>query len=188
LVGICGGYQMLGREVRDPHGVESGGSVKGLGWLDVTTELTQQKTTRQIEAIVLDQGTATDMVLSGYYIHMGKTQRITGLPCFKIVQPRNDGQWHLDNLDRRDIEEDGAKTRDGLIWGTYIHGVFDSAAFRRFWLNGLRQRKGFVPLPLSVSTGTTERLQRQIDRWADHLRRHVQWTSIMNMLGLENLK
>jgi adenosylcobyric acid synthase len=181
LVGICGGYQMLGREVRDPHGVESSGSAMGLGWLDVTTELTQQKTTRQIEAIVLDQGTATDMVLSGYYIHMGKTQRITGLPCFKIVQPRNDGQRPLDNPDRRDIEEEGARSRDGLIWGTYIHGVFDSPAFRRLWLNGLRQRKGFVPLPLSVSAETTDRLQRQIDRWADHLERHVQWASIVNM-------
>lgn len=180
LVGICGGYQMLGREVRDPHGVESGGSVKSLGWLDVTTELTEHKTTLQIEAIVLDQGTATEMVLSGYYIHMGRTQRMTGLPCFKIVQPRSH--------EERDIEEDGAKSRDGLIWGTYIHGVFDSPAFRRFWLNGLRQRKGFLPLPLSVSTKTTERLQRQIDRWADHLGQHVQWTSIVNMLGLENLK
>ncbi|MDQ6735457.1 MAG: cobyric acid synthase, partial [Nitrospirota bacterium] len=138
------------------------------------------KTTLQIEAIVLDQGTATEMVLSGYYIHMGRTQRMTGLPCFKIVQPRSH--------EERDIEEDGAKSRDGLIWGTYIHGVFDSPAFRRFWLNGLRQRKGFLPLPLSVSTKTTERLQRQIDRWADHLGRHVQWTSIVNMLGLENLK
>ena len=170
---------MLGREVHDPHGVESGGSVKGLGWLDVTTELTRLKTTRQIEAIVLDQGTATDMVLSGYYIHMGKTQRITGLPCFKIVQLRSHGE--------RDLEEDGARSRDGLIWGTYIHGVFDSTAFRRFWLNGLRQRKGLFPLPLSVSTVTTERLQRQIDRWADHLQRHVQWKSIVNMLGLEHL-
>ena len=179
---------MLGREVRDPHGVESSGSAMGLGWLDVTTELTQQKTTRQIEAIVLDQGATTDMVLSGYYIHMGKTQRITGLPCFKIVQPRNDGQRPLDNLDRCDIEEEGAKTRDGLIWGTYIHGVFDSPEFRRLWLNGLRQRKGFVPLPLSVSAETTDRLQRQIDRWADHLERHIQWASVVNMLGLKNLK
>jgi adenosylcobyric acid synthase len=180
LVGICGGYQMLGRDVRDPHGVESGGSAMGLGWLDVTTELTQLKTTRQIEAIVLDQGTATDMVLSGYYIHMGKTQRITGLPCFKIVPPRSHGE--------RDIEEDGARSRDGLIWGTYIHGVFDSAAFRRFWLNGLRQRKDLLPLPLSVSTVTTERLQQQIDRWADHFRRHIKWTSIVNRLGLEHLQ
>jgi len=189
LVGICGGYQMLGRDVRDPHGVESDGSAMGLGLLDVTTELIEQKTTRQIEAIVLDQGTATDMVLSGYYIHMGKTQRITGLPCFKVVQSKSNGPRCLDNLDRLEgIEEDGAKTRDGLIWGTYIHGVFDSPAFRRLWLNGLRQRKRFVPLPLSVSAETTECLQRQIDRWADHLGRHVQWTSIVNMLGLDNLK
>lgn len=188
LVGICGGYQMLGREIRDPHGIESGGSVKGLGWLDVTTELTEHKTTRQIEAIVLDQGISTDRVLSGYYIHMGKTQRITGMPCFKIMQPRNHGQSSF-TLDRGlGIEEDGARSRDGLIWGTYIHGVFDSPAFRRFWLNEVRQRKGLLHLPLSVSTAATERLQRQMDRWADHLGRHVQWTSIVNMLGLEHLK
>jgi len=176
LIGICGGYQMLGREVRDPLTVESGGSVKGLGWLDVTTELTQHKTTRQIEAIVLDQGTPTDMILSGYYIHMGKTQRMTGLPCFKILQSRSAEDK---------IEEDGARSRDGLIWGTYIHGVFDSPAFRRSWLNELRQRKGCLPLPLSVSTAATERLQRQMDRWADHLRQHVQWNSIANMVGLK---
>lgn len=175
LVGICGGYQMLGREVCDPHTVESGGSGKGLGWLDVTTELTQHKTTRQIEAIVLDQGAPTDMILSGYYIHMGKTQRMTGWPCFKIVQSRSA---------EPDIE-DGARSRDGLIWGTYIHGVFDSPAFRRSWLNGLRQRKGYLPLPLSVSTAATERLQGQMDRWADHLRQHVQWNSIAGMVGLK---
>jgi adenosylcobyric acid synthase len=188
LVGICGGYQMLGREVRDPHGIESGGSVIGLGWLDVMTELTQHKTTRQVEAVVLDQGAATDMVFSGYYIHMGKTQRMTGLPCFRIVQPRNYEPRGFDHLDRRGIEEDGAKSRDGLIWGTYIHGVFDSPAFRRFWLNGLRQRKGLLPMPLSVSSATTERLHRQMDRWADHVRIHVQWTSIVSMLGLEPLQ
>lgn len=189
LVGICGGYQMLGLEVRDPYGVESGGSVMGLGWLDVTTELTQHKTTLQIEARVLDQGTATDMVLSGYYIHMGKTRRMTGLPCFAIMQPRNHGQGSFEARDRwRDIEDDGAKSRNGLIWGTYIHGVFDSPTFRRFWLNGLRQRKDLPHLPQSISTATTERLQRQIDRWADHLGRYVQWTSIVNMLGLERLK
>ncbi|HKN87079.1 MAG TPA: cobyric acid synthase [Nitrospiraceae bacterium] len=179
LVGICGGYQMLGREVCDPHEVESGGSVKGLGWLDVTTELMPHKTTRQIEAIVLDQGTPTDMILSGYYIHMGKTERMTGLPCFKIVQSRSA---------EHDIEEDGARSRDGLIWGTYIHGVFDSPAFRRFWLNRLRLRKGSRPLPLSVSIAVTERLQRQMDRWAEHLRQHLQWTSIVNMIGLKDLK
>jgi len=152
------------------------------------TELTQHKTTRQVEAVVLDQGAATDMVFSGYYIHMGKTQRMTGLPCFRIVQPRNYEPRGFDHLDRRGIEEDGAKSRDGLIWGTYIHGVFDSPAFRRFWLNGLRQRKGLLPMPLSVSSATTERLHRQMDRWADHVRIHVQWTSIVSMLGLEPLQ
>ena len=179
LIGICGGYQMLGREVSDPHEVESGGSVKGFGWLDVTTELTPHKTTRQVQAIVLDRGTPTDMILSGYYIHMGKTQRITGWPCFKIVQSHSG---------EHDIEEDGARNRDGLIWGTYIHGLFDSPAFRRSWLNRLRQRKRYPPLPLSVSTAATERVQRQIDRWADHLQQHVEWTSIVNIIGLKDLK
>lgn len=65
------------------------------------------------------------------------------------------------------IVEDGSMSREGLIWGTYIHGLFDGPPFRRFWLNELRHKKGLPPLDLSESVQTTERLQRQLDRWTD---------------------
>ena len=79
---------------------------------------------------------------------------------------------------------DGAITDDGLTWGTYIHGVFDEPGFRRHWLNQLRRRKGLEPLAATVSEDVNLRLTGAIDRWADHLERHVDLKPIFSALEL----
>jgi adenosylcobyric acid synthase len=68
---------------------------------------------------------------------------------------------------------DGASRKDGLVWGTYIHGVFDEPGFRRDWLNRARTRKGLAPLDAHVSKSVSSRLRGELDRWADHLSRNV---------------
>lgn len=184
VVGICGGYQMLGRRISAPHGIEPGASVAGFGFLDVTTELMSNKITNQTEARCLFQGATNNIVVSGYQIHMGRTERHSGAPCFELLMGRN----RDDDDQQRPIAEDGSMSREGLIWGTYIHGLFDGPTFRRLWLNELRHKKGLPPLDLSESVQTTERLQRQLDRWADHVRQHIDCTVITRALGIASFK
>jgi len=119
VLGICGGYQMLGRSVEDPHGVESGGSEGGLGLLPVDTALARDKATRRVRARWLPDGPEFD----AYEIHMGVTARDEGTPPLAIV----------------DGVPDGAASADDRVRGTYLHGLFDSAASRRRLLDWARK-------------------------------------------------
>jgi len=178
LLGICGGYQMLGREILDPHGVESGGTKLGFGFLHVATELTAAKTTTRIEAQPIESEADQSAIVRGYEIHMGRTDRAQLAPRFRILRRREDATADANE------DMDGAITDDGLTWGTYIHGVFDEPGFRRHWLNQLRRRKGLEPLAATVSEDVNLRLTGAIDRWADHLERHVDLKPIFSALEL----
>lgn len=109
VIGICGGYQMLGQWVSDPHGVEgAAGEAEGLGLLDVTTELTQEKRLQQVEGVCAF-GEQRNQRVQGYEIHMGVTYASSDtLPAFVIAG-----------------EEEGTRSPDDLIMGTYLHGLFD---------------------------------------------------------------
>jgi len=175
LVGICGGYQMLGREISDPHGLEAGGRREGLNLLDVSTELLPQKRTVQVEASPLHLEAGPDCAVAGYEIHMGLTRLGHAMPSFRILRRvGEDGE----------ATEDGATNGDGRVWGTYIHGVFDRPGFRRLWLNRVRERKGLQLLETAVSEKVTARLLSALDRWADHLKKHMDLARIFAALGL----
>jgi adenosylcobyric acid synthase len=177
LIGLCGGFQMLGKLVSDPQGVEEGGEVPGLGVLDMTSELVSMKHTSQVTARPLFLSESQSCVVTGYEIHMGISNRLSGLPCFEIVDRQGrDG-------DEPSVE--GIVSKDGMVWGTYIHGVFDQPGFRRMWLNRLRQRKGLRPLDVSVSEAVSRRLGSAIDRWATHLEQHVNLQPILSCLGAD---
>jgi len=124
VVGICGGYQMLGQWVRDPLHVESADdAAEGLGLLPVETTFAPAKATRQTRARVVTDGPGwigglAGTTVEGYEIHMGRT---TG------ARP-----W-LETPDG----DDGAVTADGRVWGCYLHGLFANDAFRRAWLASL---------------------------------------------------
>ena len=133
VVGVCGGYQMLGRIVRDPHGVE--GTVpeaEGLGLLDVETVMETEKVTAQSEGVVrtgsldwYDERRA----LPGYEIHMGRTALGPAARPLFDLRRRGGDDWH----------EDGAVSSDGRVLGTYLHGVFDDDHFRAALLNRHRE-------------------------------------------------
>lgn len=172
LIGICGGYQMLGRRISDPHKVEQGGTSRGLGYLDTETELEQAKCTTQVRASSVNGVVRDQILVRGYQIHMGITRRETELPCFRV--------HHQSVLSEKDKEEyDGAIRKDGLVWGTYIHGVFDEPGFRRAWLNRARARKGLPPLDELVSKMVTARSQAELDRWADHVSHHLDFSRLI---------
>ena len=118
VVGLCGGYQMLGRRVSDPAGIEGPpGEAEGLGLLDVETVLEPEKTVRDVAARSL----VFDTPLSGYEIHLGRT---FGPDCQRPPVA-------IDGV------PDGAASPDGKVFGTYLHGLFSADAFRTRFLEGL---------------------------------------------------
>jgi len=139
LLGICGGYQMLGRRIYDKHGLESKrGQIPGLNLLPVETSLKPDKTLARVEAKELISG----LKLSGYEIHHGLT-RIAG-KCETFFEV-------FESNGKKIRYTEGAISGDGRISGTYIHGIFDAAAFRRSFLNRLRRKKGWSALPVRES-------------------------------------
>ena len=173
LIGICGGYQMLGRTISDPYEVEQGGMSSGLGYLSTETELKQTKSTLQVKAHSTDYFLAGPNLVRGYQIHMGVTRRVDELPCFQVHSHPVQCKGIALSIAQTEDAFDGDIRKDGLVWGTYIHGVFNETSFRRVWLNRARVRKGLPPLDLHVSKSVTVRLNSELDRWADHLSQNV---------------
>ncbi|QZY57505.1 cobyric acid synthase [Crassaminicella profunda] len=139
IIGICGGYQMLGKKLCDPYGTESEiKEINGLGLLDTETVFELEKTTTQVEAeIVADPQNSFEgikgMMIKGYEIHMGQTQ--LGKESFVLNHIKN-------SLNKEVCIEDGAVSSSGNIMGTYIHGIFDNIEFTRKILNNIRKAKG----------------------------------------------
>lgn len=182
LIGICGGYQMLGGRISDPHEVEQGGTSPGLGYLNTETELKQAKRTTQVEASAEDVFGQGEILVRGYQIHMGVTRRVNELPCFRIRRPSILTEEACLSVATSEEAFDGAARKDGLVWGTYIHGVFDEPGFRRTWLNRARVRKGLPPLDELVSMRVTVQSQGELDRWADHVFQHLDLTRLIDYL------
>ena len=174
VLGICGGCQMLGHRIRDPHGVESGERVvPSLGLLPIETRFEREKITAQLRARVLCPSWLGDGVvgeLSGYEIHMGVVERVAhaGAP-FEIVR-RNGRDVHV---------PDGAVDESGTVVGTMIHGVFGNETVRASLLRFLRRRKGAAGLP-SPTNGTGA----SYDTLAGIVRRHVDWGLLQRLAGM----
>ena len=177
LVGICGGYQMLGQEIADPKGLERGGTSRGLGFLDVRTEIDAPKICRQVRATSLLCDLEQHAPVRGYEIHMGRSSRGTANPCFQIEATET---WEGDVTG-----DDGARSENGRVWGTSIHGLFDQAEFRRGWLNRARGWKGLPPISSCESELVSTQLRAELDRWADHLVKYVNMDVIYSVLDNE---
>jgi adenosylcobyric acid synthase len=179
VVGLCGGYQMLGLRVRDPHGVESGLSeIAGLGLLEMETEMEPEKVTCQVEARLRNEpGFSGDCLLPlhGYEIHMGRSlSQGACRPLFRIVS--RDGR-PVDVLD-------GLVQPDGRVWGTYIHGIFDNDHLRRSFLHSLQSRSGKAHVSLSSTFAYRQWKDEQYDLLAEHVRRHTDVQGIYRSMGL----
>ena len=181
LIGICGGYQMLGRTISDPCAVEQGGLSDGLGYLNTETELKQAKCTTQVEASMENIFMGGQLLVRGYQIHMGVTRRVNDeLPCFRVRHRHSALREEARPSNATKEEEfDGAIRKDGLVWGTYIHGVFDEPGFRRVWLNRARIGKRLPPLDIRASESVTSRLRAELNRWADHLSSNVDLSHLL---------
>lgn len=167
IVGICGGYQMLGKEIEDSEAIESNSKrIRGLGLLNITTKFRFKKTLSQIKARELK----TNIEISGYEIHHGKTQYLNkSAPVFEIINFRG----------RKISKMDGARNKDGSVWGTYIHGVFDNANFRRSFLNRIRQAKGWCPLKADNNYFDQD---KEFDKLANLIRNNINLSLLYQIL------
>jgi adenosylcobyric acid synthase len=170
VIGICGGYQILGDEVRDPLGVEGPpGAAPGLGLLPVTTTLAGKKTTTQVEA----KAPEGEERIRAYEIHMGVTiPHGQGRPAFIIVSQNGQPVEALD----------GWVGPGENVWGTYLHGLFDNDDFRRELLARIRTRHGKTAVPQLSSWSYRDFVETQLDRLADVFRQHVDMDKIWAMV------
>lgn len=165
VVGICGGYQMLGLNVSDPYEVESsGGCVEGLGLLPVKTVMAKEKkTVRSIGDLTFGEFSCR---VTGYEIHMGQTERVGG-----------NGSGFI----RLGDNEDGILDLESCVLGTYFHGIFHNDDFRWYFLNEIRKRKGLAPFEERPSFG--ELRERAYDIIADTVLEHVKLDWIEEKMG-----
>jgi len=171
VAGICGGYQILGREIHDPNGVEGPpGTTPGLGLLDVVTTLTTDKMLTRTRGVWIDSNEPVD----GYEIHMGVTEPDDGaLPVVRVTErnqtPQND--------------VDGARTDDGRVWGTYLHGLFDEPGFRCTFIRELRpDLADQIETPDAASIAAFR--DTQYDLLADHFREHLRLDDLRDIVGI----
>lgn len=153
VMGVCGGYQMMGRVVADPEGVEGQeGRFPGLKLLPMKTVIAGQKVARQRNVTsFFPQG---NLPVSGYEIHQGRTRA--------IEEEVNTTQALFDDPNLGVVDQDQA------VWGTYLHGIFDNGPWRRAWLNRLRQQRGLRALPTGIANYREQR-EQMIDRLADSI-------------------
>lgn len=172
VLGICGGYQMLGDMLIDE--VESGlGTLPGLGLLNTVTRFAPHKTTTQATATLADAlpgwlAAASGMALRGYEIHMGETTLLDGVR--PLMQLCKNGQYTAD----------GAVSDNGQVFGTYLHGLFDSDAFTRALVNGLRERKGLTALDSDFHYAHYK--AQQFDILAESMRQHIDIEKIYSIM------
>ena len=167
VLGVCGGYQMLGRTLSDPDGAEGGGSLAGLGLLPCETVFELQKH-RTLQRAVTLAPPLEGAALEGYEIHMGRTRRLEGAPFCRLADGR----------------EEGAAA--GLVFGTYLHGLFDTGELTQRLAEWLARRRGFVPVPDRPEHYGLHR-QRQYDLLADAIRENLDMKCIYDILekGIE---
>lgn len=174
VIGICGGYQMLGRSLRDPLGVESPErEAEGMGLLPVDTGFTASKDTYRIDGEVMEGrglfAKAKGLAFQGYEIHMGQSSRAGGEPAMRLKRGSARGE----------IVFDGCLDASGRVMGTYVHGLFQNPRLRRAILEQMAEWKG-AALPPSADFEQ----DLEYDKLADWVRSSLKMDLIYKMTGL----
>ncbi|MBI4684414.1 MAG: cobyric acid synthase [Nitrospirae bacterium] len=193
LIGVCGGYQMLGKKIYDPHEMESGHrEIEGLGLLDIETTLERIKTTCQVEAELIQPMQDTgytihdtrqnktgsmqhaSLPLKGYEIHMGVSSGDIGL--FKLRRLFSNSSLVTRHSS---LVFDGSQKDN--VWGTYIHGIFDNNVFRRNLINALRLKKGLAPLEETIDYARLR--DDSLNSWAKIIRDSIDMKFVEGLIN-----
>ena len=154
VLGICGGYQMLGQMISDPDGIEGlAGDTDGLGFLNVTTRMTGDKTLTDVSALHAQ----TQLPFTGYEIHIGRTDGEDCQRPFALIDGR----------------PDGAISKDGLVLGSYLHGMFRDDAFRSSFLQSFGKT--------NISHSYDARVETVLDDLAKHIEDHLDVDALLSL-------
>lgn len=181
IFGICGGYQMLSKKIEDPHKTESELlSTEGMSLLNSMTSFGQKKVTTQVEGVISrDENLLHDLCgtkVNGYEIHMGATEYDEGcVPFIKINKSLISGTKPVG----------GVMNKEGNVFGTYIHGIFDNMEFTVGFINNIRKRKGLGLVVYDKSMDFNAYKEKQYDKLADILRSSLDMKKIYEIAGLE---
>ncbi len=179
IFGICGGYQILGKKIKDPYHVEGEvEEINGIGLLDTETIFEKEKTTTQVEAIIRPN--------LGGYLRGVSGKRVKGYEIHMGISNTGDEVSHL-NLINKKLGEDvnyleGSVNKHGNVVGTYLHGIFDEIDFTRALLNSIREEKGLDKIDSNV-TSFDEFKQNEYDKLADLLREHLDIEKIYEIMS-----
>lgn len=182
IVGICGGFQMMGTTIKDPEGIESDlREAGGLGLLDTATVFSLPKATYQVEARGFgdwpEVGIDSSRVLRGYEIHMGKTVYGNGTqPAFLITRRGEKRVW----------VRDGAINIERGILGTYIHNIFENDGFRYSFIARLAARKGVNIDSIEKGKWQTSSRNSMLDELAKLVRNSLDMEYVFKVIGLRN--
>ncbi|MBF0288901.1 MAG: cobyric acid synthase [SAR324 cluster bacterium] len=170
LIGICGGYQMLGKQVNDPYGVEgSPGETRALGFLEQETTLQAEKVLSRTSGIFLPYQSKVE----GYEIHMGIT-RSTGEKQAPLIRIESRNNKIVDDVD-------GTCSPDGKVWGTYLHGLFDSPYFLENFLSSLAPS---YQNHEQISPSASDFKDRQYDLLARHFKQFMNMESLKKIIHI----
>jgi len=189
ILGICGGYQMLGNSLNDPHGVETNlEKTEGMKLLDIDTVFEKEKITTRVKArstnmkVIntvsgekdnLESSSNTNIEVYGYEIHMGICKYgHKAKPLFEIYDKNGQDTSSLD----------GAINASGNVMGTYIHGILDGVGFREYMINTLRIKKAMEPKKSKIYESLRE---KELDKLADIVRESIDMDAIYKILGIE---
>ncbi|NWG09451.1 MAG: cobyric acid synthase [Nitrososphaerales archaeon] len=180
VFGICGGYQIMGKSITDRKGIEGGapGEFDGLGLLDITTEFSgYDKITKRVKAQIVGDGMLKPIIgktIIGYEIHMGRASLGKGSrPAFEIIER---GGKCVSDLD-------GAIDASGLIWGTYIHGIFDTPPIRKCLVDLLMKRNGVKPSDMFVGDIRLE-WGRSLRKLSEIIKANLDMKKICEIIGI----
>lgn len=168
ILGICGGFQMLGKTIIDPDGIEGKkGEYQGLNLLPIETIIDNSKIVRQREVIsVYPQ---KDLPIEGYEIHQGQT---------KIIMNNTIKAQYYPIFNDKLL---GLVDQNQLIWGCYLHGIFDNSKWRRNWLNQLRKKRGLISLPTAIPNYKIQR-EEMFNNLAKIVEEYIDLTPILAQL------
>jgi adenosylcobyric acid synthase len=168
IVGVCGGFQMLGLAIEDPYGIENQGepcSRTALGLLPVRTVLRVEKTVLRVRGSLrrnfFHDDAAPLVPFEGYEIHVGETVYQSGARPFADIKSR----------EKANSVADGAVSESGRVFGTYVHGLFDDDDFRHTFIRTARAAVDLAPAEKYAQVGAER--EARIDRLADHLRKSL---------------
>lgn len=168
IIGICGGFQILGKELHDPEHVEHGGDMRGLGLLDTSTVFQGGKTRTRIHGCIREEQNLYSLEnrqLEGYEIHMGATTNLGGaVPMIELEDGRTDAYM----------------TPDGRIWGSYLHGIFDNEDLVFGLVHDIMREKGINPGENHLSVAEYKEIQ--YNKLADLIRNNLDMNQIYRIL------